>query len=146
MRPLSFRYRNLAIAIALAAGVTLAGCGGYYGGYGGRGGYGYGGLSVGIGSGYYNNDWGYYRSNPYWGWYDGFYYPGSGYYVYDRYRRPHRWTTGHQSYWTGRQNYWRGRDDFRQSRREMRENWGDFRNRPSVRQERRTQSRRTRTN
>ena len=40
--------------------------------YGGYGGYGYG--------------------SPYYGWNDGFYYPGTGYYVYDRDRRPHRWT------------------------------------------------------
>ena len=121
MRPLP----NL--AIILAAGTTLGACSYGYGGYGG----GYGGVSVGVSSGgYYDpyyDDWGYYRSNPYWGWYDNYYYPGVGIYVYDRYRRPHRWTDSHQRYWTSRQSYWRGRDDFRQSRREMRENWRDFR-------------------
>jgi len=124
MRRLHIRHRNL--AIVLFAGATLSGCL-----YGGVGGYGrHGGVSVGIGTGgYYDpyyGDWGYYRSNPYWGWYDGFYYPGTGIYVYDRQRRPYRWTAGHQDYWTRRQAYWRGRDDFRTSRRELRENWRDF--------------------
>ena len=49
-----------------------------YGGYGGFGRYGYG--------------------SPF-GWYDGFYYPGTGYYVYDRYRRPHRWSDRERQYW-----------------------------------------------
>ena len=61
------------------------------------GGYGYG-AGYGYGSGYGYNPYyagynPYYRSpfygsryygSPYLGWYDGFYYPGNGYYVYDR--------------------------------------------------------------
>ena len=37
---------------------------------------------------------------PYCGWYDGYFYPGSGTYVYDRYRHPHAWTGSQQQYWT----------------------------------------------
>jgi hypothetical protein len=101
MRTLGFPARN--VAIALASAVTLGGCASYYGGYGGNGGY--GGLSVGIGSGYYDpyySNLGYYGGSPYWGWYDNYYYPGTGYYVYDRYRQPYRWTGAQQAYWTQR--------------------------------------------
>ena len=34
----------------------------------------------------------------YYGWYGGFYYPGNGIYVYDRYRRPYRWNGNQQRY------------------------------------------------
>jgi hypothetical protein len=66
-----------------------------------------------------------YGYSPYWGWYDGFYYPGTGYYVYDRYRRPHRWSDAHRRYWTDRQRTFRRAD--RGDIRELRENWADFR-------------------
>ena len=111
-------------AVALAAGLSLSACayGGFgtsYGGYGGYGNYGYGGgVSVG------------YSSSPYWGWNNGYYYPGTGYYVYDSYRRPYRWNRYQQSYWTGRQTTWRSHD-----RRQLSANWRDFRR--EVRQERR---------
>jgi len=36
---------------------------------------------------------------PYCGWYDGFFYPGSGRYVYDHQRRPHVWTPSQQNHW-----------------------------------------------
>jgi hypothetical protein len=99
-----------ALAITLAAGLTLGGCASYYGGYGGYGNGGYGGLSVGIGTGggYYDPYYGggyygsYYGGSPYWGWNDGYYYPGTGYYVYDSYRRPHMWSDSQRSYWTQR--------------------------------------------
>lgn len=90
-----------------------SGYGGYYGGYGGYdcydpyspyggayggyGGYDRYGFPVG-GAGY--GDCGY--GNPYWGWYGDYYYPGTGYYVYDRYRRPHRWDDRQKRYWTER--------------------------------------------
>ena len=79
-------------------------------------GYGYSGVSLGYGSGYYDDYYGggYYGS-PYWGWYGDYYYPGSGYYVYDRYRRPHRWSDSQRRYWEGRRHDWRG------DRREVRE-------------------------
>ena len=46
--------------------------------------------------------------SPYYGWYGGYYYPGSGYYVYDRYRHPHRWNGSQQRYWQNRGGQWRG--------------------------------------
>ncbi|MES2905082.1 MAG: hypothetical protein V4696_12930 [Pseudomonadota bacterium] len=98
-------------SIALLAGLALGGCGYGYGGFG------TGGVSVGYGTGY-----GSYSGNPYWGWNDGYYYPGRGYYVYDSYRRPIRWSRDQQRYWTSRQSYWRERGQ----RRQFRENWSDF--------------------
>ena len=88
----------------------------YAGSGSGRSGFGGGGLSVGYGTsgGYYGDDYfGGYAGNPYWGWNDGYYYPGSGYYVYDRYRRPVRWSSDQQRYWTSRHSYWRDRGDRR---------------------------------
>ena len=110
------RFPLRTASIALFAGIALGGCGYGYGGYGG-------GVSVGYGSGYYGNDYfGSYSGNPYWGWNDGYYYPGTGYYVYDSYRRPIRWSSDQQRYWTSRQTYWRDRGD----RRQFGEYWGDF--------------------
>jgi hypothetical protein len=83
--------------------------------------YGYGGTSVGVsvgyGSGYPYG--GYYSRYPYYGWYDGFYYPGLGYYIYDRYGQRHRWNDHHRRYWEARRGdrrYWR----------ERRENWNGY--------------------
>ena len=65
----------------VSVGVGNGGYGGYgydgYG-YGGYGGYGYPGYG----------DYGGYGYPSYWGWYDNYYYPGTGYYVYRRDRRP----------------------------------------------------------
>lgn len=72
--------------------------------------YGYGGVSMGYGSGY---------SYPYYGWYDDFYYPGTGYYVYDRGGRRHTWNDGQRRYWEGRRGT--------RTNRELRENWRDYR-------------------
>lgn len=114
------RVRN---ALVGAIGcLALGGCASYYnpygygGGYGSRYGYGYpyGGVSVGYGngyyspyygSGYYGSRYGYGYGYPY-GWYNGFYYPGTGFYVYDRYNRPHRWTRSQQRYWQNRRSTW----------------------------------------
>ena len=66
--------RTRTMFATLAAATTLTGCttlGGY------------GGVSVGYGGGYYDDgyyDNGYY-GDPYYGWYDDYYYPGTGYYV-----------------------------------------------------------------
>jgi hypothetical protein len=73
------------------------GYGGGYGGYGyNSGGYGYGGYGspYGYGAGY---------GSPYYGWYNNYYYPGTGYYVYDSYRRPIRWSDSQRNYWLERQ-------------------------------------------
>jgi hypothetical protein len=112
--------------LALAGGLSLGACA-YDDGYS------YGGLSVGYGSAgyddyfyddYYHGGLGY--SPSYFGWYNGFYYPGTGIYVYDQYRRPHRWNDSHRRYWSERQRTFRGYDN-RAERRELRDNWRDFR-------------------
>ncbi len=110
-------------ALALTSGLALGGCaygfGDPYGSYGSLGlgygnygysnyGYGYPYGAYGYGSGYgypygaYGSYGGLYGS-PYWGWNDGFYYPGTGYYVYDTYRRPHVWSDAQKRYWLSRQ-------------------------------------------
>src|SRR5688572_13126927 len=89
-------------AILVAAGVGLSRCTTYSP-------FGYGnGVSVSYGDRYYDpyydrfgSRYGY-SSAPY-GWYDGFYYPGAGYYVYDRYRNPYYWNDYQRRYWTVRQ-------------------------------------------
>ncbi|TCP34831.1 hypothetical protein [Sphingomonas sp. BK235] len=86
-------------------------------------GYGYGGLGMGVGSGGYYDDpyggYGYGYAPSYYGWNNGFYYPGTGVYVYDRYRRPYRWNGDQQRYWQQRRY---GGDN-----RAVRSNWRDFR-------------------
>ncbi|HAF42675.1 MAG TPA: peptidase [Sphingobium sp.] len=112
--------RFLAV-MGLAGALALGGCA-YDDGYG------YGGVSVGsgyYGGGYYDPYYspGYYPGG--YGWYDGFYYPGNGYYVYDRGGRRHRWNDGQRRYWEGRRaerrdDRWQGRD--RDGRRDWRGN------------------------
>jgi hypothetical protein len=85
-------------AAALISSLTLASCAM-------DDGYGYGGVDVGYGSPYYG-----YGYAPY-GWYDGYYYPGNGYWLYDRGGNRHRWNDRHQRYWEGRREHtrdWRG--------------------------------------
>jgi len=80
-------------------------------------GYGYSGVSIGVGTGGYYGDYGggYYPSygyaRPWGGWYNDFYYPGTGVIVYDRYRRSHRWNDDQRHYWEQR------RAQYRQERR-----------------------------
>ncbi len=128
------RLRIAALAAVAAAG--LAACTTPYG---------YGGVSVGAGSGYYGSNYGYgygggypgygygYDAGypgyglgyaPYWGWNDNFYYPGTGYYVYDIYRRPHRWSDAQRRYWRERLERARRSDG---QRVVIRDNWDDFR-------------------
>ena len=116
------------ISLIAASSIALGGCAygnfgfgmGYgdygYGSYGYRSpysGYGYGysspysGYGYGYGSpydgyGYGSPYWGSRYGSPYYGWYNGYYYPGSGYYVYDSYRRPRLWSDTQQRYWTRR--------------------------------------------
>jgi hypothetical protein len=119
---------------------------GYGGGYPGYGydsgyGYGYGGGYPGYGYGYDAGYPGYGLGYaPYWGWNDNFYYPGTGYYVYDTYRRPHRWTDAQRRYWSQRVE--RAQASTSGSQRVViRENWNDFsRTRPAVRPNRVYQS------
>lgn len=105
----------IAASAVVAGGLALTSC--YEDGY-------YGGVSVGYGSpGYYDYYSGYDGrwGDPYWGWYGDYYYPGSGYYVYDANRRPHRWNGDQQRYWQQRQQGWQGRQH-----QQMRNNWHDF--------------------
>lgn len=101
---------RMRLALALAgATLSLGACADdMYGpyGYGGVGvGYGYGGYAAPYGYGY----GGYYNAYDPFGWYGDFYYPGSGFYVYDSYRRPYRWNSDQQRYWSGRRSNWQGR-------------------------------------
>ncbi|VVT16575.1 conserved exported hypothetical protein [Sphingomonas sp. EC-HK361] len=107
------------LGLALGLGLAVAGC---------TDGYGYSGVSLGYGGGYYSGDpyydggyggygyGGYGYAPSYFGWYGDYYYPGSGVYVYDRYRRPYRWNNSQRSYWQGRRGNYRGNGS----------NWGGF--------------------
>ncbi|HYD25004.1 MAG TPA: hypothetical protein VEB68_09410 [Croceibacterium sp.] len=102
--------------VAMAAlAIGLAGCSSYddYG-------YGYSGLSVGYGS------YGRYAT-PYYGWYDGYYYPGTGYYIYDRGGTRYRWNDRYRSYWEARRPGGRYRDNWSGYRAERREDRREFR-------------------
>ena len=114
--------------ISLIAGGALAlgGCAygdvglGYGGGYGGYGDYGYGyGPYGGYGAypGYYGG----------FGWYGDYYYPGTGIYVYDSYRRPRVWNSRERSYWSNRQRVRTTSGTRNVSRTE---NWSTFNQRP----------------
>lgn len=125
---MTFRFKKMAgIGLALASALALGGC--YDDGYG------YSGVSVGYGSGgYYGYDDPWYRGyGPNYGWYDGFYYPGHGYWLYDRNGHRHRWSDRHRRYWEGRRHEWRDRD--RDRDRDHAGNWrgrdrdGDWRGR-----------------
>ncbi|MEJ5977212.1 peptidase [Novosphingobium sp. PS1R-30] len=82
--------------------------------------YGYGGVSLGYGTGYGGG--GYY-GDPYWGWYDDFYYPGAGYYIYDRGGTRHRWNDRQRAYWEGRRGSRPGRNDWSGFRRDGNSAW-----------------------
>jgi hypothetical protein len=103
------------IGLLFGAGVATSAC---------TDGYGYSGVNVGYGSGgYYDGGYGGYGGYgggygyggypSYFGWYGDYYYPGTGIYVYDQYRRPYRWNDGQRRYWEQRRNGWRGDRNFR---------------------------------
>ena len=104
--------RTAIIGVAISgAAIGLAGCAdGYYGGgsVGYAGGYGYGGYDR-----YYGDPYGY-RSVPFgyagagFGWYGDYYYPGTGYYVYDRGGRRRQWDDRQRGYWQQRGGERRG--------------------------------------
>ena len=124
-----FLPRIRTVALGLAAGLSLSAC--VYDDYS------YGGVSVGYGNaGYYDpyydpyygdyyGGYGHGYGSSYFGWYNDFYYPGTGYYVYDRYRRPHRWNDSQRRYWEDRRRTFSRAD--RGDRRELRDNWQAFR-------------------
>ena len=138
-------------ALAVTAAIGLGGCA--YGPYGGLGvgvGYGDGYYDPYYGSGYYGD--GYYGSSYYggigygtpgYGWYDGYYYPGSGYYVYDRHRNPYRWSDTQRRYWQWRQ---RGAPRATGGTGQIVQNWADFQNGPRATNNNVRQQRGVRTN
>ena len=89
--------------VVLAASAGLAGCTNFGP---------YGGIGVGVGSGYGYGGYGGYGYDPYYagygygydpyGWYNGFYYPGTGYWVYDPDRNRRRMTPEEQAHWRAR--------------------------------------------
>jgi len=103
------RTRLMIAGFALAAGLGLSAC--TEDGYGG-------GVAVGYNSGGWDPYYGGFSADPYWGWYGDYYYPGTGYYVYDRNHHRHRWDDRQRGYWEGRSGAWRGR--------ETRPVWRDF--------------------
>lgn len=136
-------------ALALVSGIALGGCAyDMYGagGYGGYSPYGYGGgyapysgVSVGVGYGnygyggynpYYSNYGGYggyggyYGGSPF-GWYDNFYYPGTGIYVYDSSRRRRVWNDTERRHWTHGNSNWDNRNGGTWTR-SSNPNWSDF--------------------
>jgi hypothetical protein len=110
---LGSRLRNVLLIAAGAAG--LAACADE--GYGG-----YGSMSVGYGpaggycdpyrgdcyGGYGYGD--YYGGDPWYGWYGDYYYPGVGFYVYDRGGRRHRWSDNDRRHWEGRRGAYGNRN------------------------------------
>jgi hypothetical protein len=110
-------------ALALASGIILSGCA--YDMYGDDYGYGYGygpRSSVSIGYGYGYPYGGYY--DPF-GWYGDFYYPGTGIYVYDRYRHRHQWTDDQRRYWLERRSRWQNHSGTTTTT-SSRENWSGW--------------------
>jgi hypothetical protein len=97
------RTRLIILAALSAAALPLGACA--TGGYGhGRPGYAY------------DAAWG----DPFWGWYGDYYYPGTGFYVYNVHHRRIRWNDDQRRYWEGRHNGWRGPAG------SIRRNWRDF--------------------
>jgi hypothetical protein len=118
--------------------------GNYYGGYprsgisigvgygSGYGGYGYGSPyygGYGYGSPYYGG------LGSYYGWYNDYYYPGTGYYVYDSYRRPYAMTTTQRQYWSSRSPALRTSTT---TTTRVKPNWSAFSQRQTARAERQT--------
>ncbi|MDQ2879366.1 MAG: hypothetical protein M3R41_09870 [Pseudomonadota bacterium] len=101
-------FRLLAAGALVASGLALNAC--VDDGYGG---------GVGVGYNSWDPYYGGFRADPYWGWYGDYYYPGTGYYVYDRDHRRHRWNDDQRGHWGGRGQAWHGR--------QMRPMWRDFR-------------------
>lgn len=88
--------------ILVASGLSLSACAGAQAV----------GTSPAYAEGYYagapyndlcwTNGWAGTFNYPYCGWYNGFFYPGSGAYIYDHNRRPHAITPAERNHWAGR--------------------------------------------
>ena len=88
--------------MTLGAALGLAGCSSYDDGYG------YSRVSLAYGNAY----------PSYYGWYDNYYYPGTGYYIYDRSGSRYRWNDRYRTYWEARRPSGRYRDNWSGYRRE----------------------------
>ncbi len=113
------RIRAALVVLAASAGLSACTSFGPYGGvgvgvgsqygYGGQygydpynSGYGYGGYGIPYGyAGYGSGYGGGYGYDPF-GWYNGYYYPGSGYYVYDRDHHRRQLTAEERAFWLER--------------------------------------------
>lgn len=88
-------------ALLFAGGLGLSGCTYVGDGYGyGYDDYGYGYDNYGYG--YDNYGYGYGSAGYYSGWYDNWYYPGYGIYIYDNGGRKRKWDDNHRRHWEGR--------------------------------------------
>lgn len=134
------------ISLMAAGALALGGCTDMYGydglgvglgygsGYGGYGGYyggGYSNYGYGYNSpygGYYGSSYGYPGySSPYYGWYDNYYYPGTGYYVYDSARNPYPMSTTQRTYWSQRSPALRTNNTTTTRAPRVQPNWSAFR-------------------
>lgn len=96
--------RPIILAALAAAALPLGACTSY-------------GYGDGYGAGFaYDAAWG----DHYWGWYGDYYYPGTGFYVYNIHHRRVRWNEAQRRYWQARHNGWRG------PRGTIRRTWRDF--------------------
>lgn len=126
-----FNPRFKSALVALAASAALGACTSYGP---------YGGTSVGVGVGYgspygygygYGSPYGYgygspyYAGYPYYGWYDGFYYPGAGYWMYDGWGHHYPITKKHSDYWSNMLERAR-KNDTNFAKAQVQENWSGF--------------------
>ena len=154
------RIRAALVVLAASAGLSACTNMGPYGGvgvgvssgYGGYGNYGYDPYYSGYG---YGSQYGYGYGSPYgyanyggygsgygydpFGWYNGYYYPGTGYWVYDRDRHRRRMTDAERAIWRERiRKYIERHGDGQQavtkdpSGQLARENWSGFDRRPAA--------------
>lgn len=98
-------------ALVVVAALSVGACADY-----GHRGYGYNRVAVGYSS----------YDHPYYGWYGDYYYPGVGYYVYDRRGSRHRWSDHQRRYWEGRRDGRRGHENWSAYKRDHdRRGWRD---------------------
>lgn len=95
--------RLLRVTVIGGTLATLAACAGGYG-------YGGGGVGVGYASGYsgplgYGGDYYGGIGYPGYGYYNNFYYPGTGIYVFDRGGRRRAWNAAERAHWQSRGGY-----------------------------------------
>jgi hypothetical protein len=108
MRTAVIRGRGASMKVfgpLLLTTLALAGCAHRYGATGPR-------------DGWYDDGYAALGQAGWYGWHDGYYYPGIGRHVYDRWRRRHGWTDAQRRYWESR------RPDARGAR--LRAQWGAF--------------------